>query len=156
MLSPFRVFPAGEMPGEHQAESDPGVTSRWCWVCWPSRGMALKRPLSDFISSASRWGGGTNHQKRTTPLPSKMLRQNQCLRDKLQWKEENLLYTKDLKWEIQVCWICGSIWKLIYRYYRTSDDYCPWKAELRFRVCKVWPPGTHPFALQILLTDTVI
>lgn len=30
-----------------------------------------------------------------TPTPRKMLKQNQCLREKLQWKEETLLYTKD-------------------------------------------------------------
>ena len=38
-------FPAPEMPGEQQAESDPTVTSRQCWGSWAIRDMVLKGPL---------------------------------------------------------------------------------------------------------------
>lgn len=66
---PFTVFPAPETPSEQQAESDPTVTSRLCWGSWAMRDMALKGPLKSFISSAFRWGGATNHQKRMSTLP---------------------------------------------------------------------------------------
>lgn len=89
MLSPFRVFPAPAMPAEHQAESDPMVTSRRRWGSWAIRDMAWKGPLRDFISSASRGGGGTGHQKKDDSFAPQDVKAKPAFKRKITVKRRN-------------------------------------------------------------------
>lgn len=113
MVGHFRVLPAPEMPGEHQASdpsADPSTDLQTASRLLGSKGD-WRAPVR-FISSASRWGGESNHQekmerkkKKKEILPWNTSKENQDLKKKKNTVKRRNSVPKDLMWEIQMKYI---------------------------------------------------